>query len=196
MKVILLAGQNPFSLTYPVSLAAFDNQPLLDHHIELVVKLGFEPLVVLDGKDADLVLLNSKKLAQVELIYDTNDIPTFMTNLRSGLYATHRECFVLPIWQQIPSKKAWQQMIYSYYHRDLNQLAHVVQPYCPVNGEMTAGFPLLVTKNGRLFLRRNKDIQSLSDERVKLARVAVLQPAITTQVNFSDQDLPELRAAL
>lgn len=196
MKLILLAGQNPLNLDEPVALCKIGDELLLDLQIQNAFTLGFEPLVVLDGADADTVLRSSKKISDVELVYDTNDIPSFMSNLRSGLYGTNRECFVLPIWQTSPVKKAWQQLTYSYHHRELQSAAHLLQPYCPIYGEMTPGYPLFVTASGRSFLKNTKDLLSLSDVRILKAKVAVSQPSITSQVNFAAQDLPELRGAL
>ncbi len=158
MDVLLLAG-------YRVDCAQTQIE-LLDEQIIKLKSLGLTPTVVLSGPFADEVLRNSKPLRDCELVYDTNDQPTLMTNLKSGIHVTTHTCFALPLEIPCPPKEHWVALKLAFQRAGFTIKSSFLQLTDAQGAPCHWGFPLFVTRLGRHLLLNEENLTSLTDPRL------------------------------
>lgn len=182
MKIVLLTGEITDQNEFCSALKMVNNKIWLDHQIEAVIPLNLEIEIVLGAKFSDDILRNSIYLRKFNIVFDPNEEEVGpLSNLRAGLFASNRECIVFPINFACPSLKVWQNLIGKLY-QDSSSKFDIVRPYCPVNGEMTPGFPVGITAGGRETILLNKEITNLQNDGLKEYRLPVLDKRIFDNV--------------
>ena len=163
MKVILLCGyRSADEGQAPLGLEVdHTGKFLVDRRIYELQCLGFEVICVLSGDSADQILRKSKRLAEVELVFDTNGF-SLASNLKAGLAATDGEsCFVIPIEVPPPPVALWNFLRESLRTDGFNTKASVY---------MTQGalwyFPMLITRSGNELIKALPEFKSISDSRL------------------------------
>jgi hypothetical protein len=164
MEVILASGYRP---SEQIGLEA-DAQGVLwiDAQIHKLQSLGLTPIIVLAGEHCDEVVQKSVLLESCDLVYDSNQADAnLLTNVKSGLKATERACFVIPAEVPVPRESIWKHLKLGLNHQGYGTNNHLLQ----TGGEGAPwqyGFPLLITPAGRVALLNFKNLTGLTDRRL------------------------------
>lgn len=172
MKTLLLAGYR----THDEGEIALglqrdeNNVTLIDRRIGELRALGYGVVIVLAGQNADEQLRLCPRIAEAELVYDTNDHEANLaTNMKAGLLACPGEaCFVLPVEVAAPEWKYWAFIRGSWRTHIFHEPAAALQ--VSLKGappQLQYGFPLLVTRHGNRQIARADGLVSLHDARLK-----------------------------
>ncbi len=167
MTVLLLCGyrkSEPSEITLGVDL--------IDKRILQLRGLGLNVICVLAGQSADDQLRYCKRIADCELAFDTNDVPTLATNVKAGLAATGGEgCFILPVEVPCPASCHWNDLREDWrrigFHTDNSVLQMVDAGGAPSH----YGFPLIITRKGNALIKELPEFKSLTDMRLKYLQV-------------------------
>ena len=167
MKTLLLAGyrNSPNFEDAPGLQTDASGLLRLDRRIEQLMHLGFEIVCVLSGAAADLQIRRSRRLAEVELVFDNNDAEvTLVTNVRAGLAAAGRDpCFCLPVEVPWPAAASWTRLTeISWTDTAGASLAQVRA----ADDDRDFGFPLLITRRGTDQIASLDGLSSLVDPRL------------------------------
>lgn len=143
---------------------------VIDSRIRQLKWLGYNVICVLSGEYADDQLRYCPKIADCELVFDTQDEPNLATNLKAGLAGTDGAgCFMLPVEIPVPPREDWEAIREGWrtkgFLTETNIYKGVASHY---------GFPLLVTRKGNSAIREMKGFRSLTDERLKYEDLASL----------------------
>ena len=173
MKVLLLCGyrisdheQIPLGLERTSS-----GECLIDRRIDELQAQGFEVICVLAGHSSEQVLRESRRLADVELVFDTNaEQASLASNLQAGLAATAGEgCFALPLEVPCPPPEAWASLRERWRREGFHTDISVFQLVAPLGAPWHFGFPLLISRKGNARIRASHGFVSLVDTRLKYA---------------------------
>ena len=173
MNVILLAG---YKEPLQVALTKVNGLSWIDFQIQRLLDMNFNVVTVLGYNFADDILSNSHLIQKTEMIFDTNNNPNWMTNLKSGLYTFSNYGFALPLETLAPGKFIWDKLIESYYKHGSNH--HIIQGHAPLKGKMKAGFPILISEFGRDFLIERESQSTLNDKDLKALKVPFISSEI------------------
>ena len=177
MKALILAGyRNDADVDDAPGLSELaDGTLLLDHRIAQVEALGYTVICVLSGEAADHQIRRSRRLADVELVFDTYGADVnLVSNVRAGLKALleHEPCFVLPVEIPCPPRAAWARLTHAAY--EAGPRVHLAQvTYDGAEATRDFGFPLLVTRFGVKELDRLPELESLADTRLEYLRPTI-----------------------
>jgi hypothetical protein len=180
-KIILLAGESNLS----TALTEVNGMPFIDWQIQNLLSLNFEIYVVVDTKSSDLIIRNSKKLDECELVYDANYNSSFMTNFRSALYVTYNMSFILPLTEFNYPKEVYKKLMNNYLKFGSNTNFHMFQTHSIKNGIFKPIFPILITAKGNHYLRHNKSIDNLNENQLHIYNGLVKpasEPLLSPQV--------------
>ncbi len=142
---------------------------LIDYRISQLEARGHDIVCVLSGNSADEQLRCCPKIANTELVFDTNeDAYSLISNTRAGAFATEREAiFVLPLEVTPPAQSAWKFLLYELARIGYATPYSLLQAVTAQGAPCHFGFPLLLTREGSSLLRENADMTSLVDKRLK-----------------------------
>lgn len=169
MKAILLSGyrasdfnEEPLGLT-----RAQGGATLMDTQIQQLIQLGLEVICVVSGQDAEQQLRVCPRIADTDLVFDTNDQVSLASNLKSGLAATGEEgCFALPVEITPPPAEVWRFLKHEWARLGFAFEAPVLQAVDAQGAPWHFGFPLLITKTGNKMIRGLTSFHSLTDSRL------------------------------
>lgn len=140
---------------------------LIDQKIEELRRLGFAVVCVLSGQHADEQLRLCRRIAEVELVYDTQEEPNLATNIKAGLAGTDGSaCFVLPVEVPTPPFSEWSAV------REHWRRLGFHTPTWLYRAPSQLGFPLLVTRAGNKGILDAEGFRSLVDARLKYQDLA------------------------
>lgn len=179
MKAILLCGYRQLADDEPVL-----GEGLLDSKIRDLRAMGSsEIVVVLGGPRADEYLIKSKLIHDIELVFDTNDDLSLMTNLRAGLKAGEHitGCFVIPIEIESPDTAVWKFLLNEGRQAQYSEQTHIVQAIDELGAPFQSGFPLFVTRQGNKFIQETKELTGLLDARLSYLHQVYQQEADVAQ---------------
>lgn len=176
MNTILLAGFQD-SEKKNSGMIEFNGQLWIDWQIEQLLSLGHQVTVVLGDVHSELLLSESKLIKMCDLVFDTNEITTLMTNLRAGLHSVVRHSNILPITTPAPHSEAWNRLSDHYFRINAEKF-DLLRSFCPIDGQMHEGFPLIVTRVGAKKIKANEEIKSLTDSRLTFSPVPHLNKSI------------------
>jgi len=168
MKTILLAGyRHSENHDEAPGLQVDANGSMrLDRRIEQLMTLGHEIVCVLAGASAELQMRRSKRLEDVELVFDNHDVEAnLVTNVRAGLAAAgHDPCFCLPVEIPWPSTASWTELTrVSWTDTAGASVAQIIE----AGTAREFGFPLLITRRGTHEIPRLDHLRSLADPRLE-----------------------------
>lgn len=193
MKVALLAGdRNGLDQIPTRALEVYEGELLLDRQIRDLQSLGLEIVTILNFGDCESILRASRLLAECELIFDPNDTSDFFSQLSAAALGCDERFFVLPLHTPAPSKPTWLRLEHHFYKKAGESESHVFQPFCPRKGDLLGGFPLLITRAGIKIFRSGRNFTALSDTRLELTPVPVLDAAVLAQFPKPSQPLRAL----
>ena len=153
MRTILLAGYKKATPEDCPWLVSEDGLPILEGRIREARKFGQQCIVVLAGEVADEALRVCPSLDQCELIFDTNQEPTLLSNLKAALSVGTDPALVLPAELSFGDETAVFELI-----------GRAAQQGPRANSEVIRqSFPLLITLRGCEAVLRNKTLTSLAD---------------------------------
>ena len=139
----------------------------LDRQIENLQSLDLNPIVVLSGTAADHVILNSRKLPEVDLVFDTNDLEANLTtNIKAGLHMVSHTAFAQPLEVPCPPKEVWMALRRAYTETGFTTKMSMIQLFDPKGAPWHWGFPLFITRLGRHQLLNEDNLTSLTDSRL------------------------------
>lgn len=184
MKVLLLAGIEPDRPGKTNrALQEMGDEIFIDQSIQQLESLGLEVVVVLAGFESEEILRKSHRLEHCELVYDTNFAQsTLVSNLRAGLYAVQRECFVFPITASLPERSVWMALLNHFFTQSYATGTHIVKTN-------QHEWPLLITAKGKSLLRKNSYIKTLSHPSLLWETVDLSSMDLTAQV-IGDNSTP------
>ena len=139
---------------------------LLDRRIFQLRALGLSPVCVLAGNRADDQLRGARLLASADLVFDTNDPCSLISNTRAGAFTCDGEAaFVLPLEVPPPPLEIW-----NFLRNEYGKVGFAT-PYAFLQAVSQGapchfGFPLLLTRQGGRALRETSDLKSLLDSRL------------------------------
>ncbi len=176
MRVLLLCGYRALDEgEIALGLArGGDGKTLLDSQIEALLALGMEVTCVLSGANADEQLRQCRRLAEVDMVFDTAAPTTLLSNAREGaLSAPHEACFILPVEVPVPARPVWDFLRNEYAKVGFNTEESVLQAFVQAQGApWHFGFPLLFTYQGCQCLQNTEDLNGLVDTRLKYLHLA------------------------
>ncbi len=179
MKITLLTGSFENDKDTCYSLEKVNNQLYIDIQLEKLLALKCDIDVVLGYKHSDEIMRNSLLLKNCDPVFDPNELEgSRLSNLFAGLYATHGECFFLPIQYMSPSEKDWKKIINRLY-QVANDGFDVLRPYCPIDGKMSAGYPLGVSRSGKMKLMSDRSINNINEADLKEYKLPILDSSLT-----------------
>ncbi|MGZ3722893.1 MAG: hypothetical protein ACXVA9_08195 [Bdellovibrionales bacterium] len=158
-----------------LGLTRDDNgKTLLDSQIEALLALGMEVTCVLAGANADEQLRQCRRLAEVDMVFDTATPLSLLSNAREGaLSAPHEACFILPVEVPVPPREVWDFLRNEYSKVGFKAEESVLQALVPAQGApWHFGFPLLFTHQGCQCLQNTEDLAGLVDTRLKYLHLA------------------------
>ncbi len=175
MKTLLLCGYRPPDENELALGVGVKRGPgglsLLDQRIVQLTELGHELICVVNGASSDIQLRHSEKLPTTELVFDTNEPGTLISNTRSGVFAAPGEAFfVLPLEVPPPAPAAWAFLQNEYGKVGFGASHAMLQT--PSGQGTHYGFPLLLTRFGAKQLRDTPELRSLIDLRLKYLHLA------------------------
>ena len=174
MKAILLGGyRNSEHSEDPLGIQRVEGgQRQLDAQIHALSQLGMEVVCVLSGQHADEQLRLCPRIANTELVFDTNDHVNLASNLKAGLAATDGEsCFVIPVEISPAPVPIWRALREDLRHIGFHTEHSVLQAVDTRGAPWHFGFPLLVTRKGNELIRGLSSFQSLLDPRLNYRQV-------------------------
>ncbi len=165
MKTLLLCGyrnpnnEPPLGLTPEVKWKD-QNLTTLERQIQSLKKISQDVVCVLSGTQAEVQIRQTRALDSCEIVYDTNEHASLMTNVQAGLALTQEAVFVLPVEVPAPSPEVWNELMVRYAQLGWCtprlglqlELDDLRAPY---------GFPLLVTRTGNQTLKKSGKIDDL-----------------------------------
>lgn len=178
MKVVLLAGYRFDSNVddAPGLGRTADGTLQLDHRIAQLEALGLHVICVVSGEAAAHQISRSRRLADVELVYDTHagDV-NLISNIRAGLVALleHEPCFVMPVELPCPARDTWTKLTHAAYAADAAGAKVSLAQIHRADDPHDFGFPLLVTRFGVKELARLENLVSLADTRLEYLRPSI-----------------------
>jgi hypothetical protein len=139
MKTLLLCGYR--GGREPLGLERDEKgRTLIDRRISALSEMGFEPICVLAGAQADRQLSESRLIQSCELAFDGHPAPDVTSNVRAGLSAVGEEAaFILLVEFTLPEKNILQALAQEY-----SRVGRATS--APFLG--SSGFPLLLTPSG------------------------------------------------
>lgn len=163
MKILLLCGYRiNDDLSAPLGL------DVLDARISELQGLGGEVYIVMSGPTADQYLVESKKIHDCELVYDTNSQPSLTTNLRAGLTAVaDHNVFVVPVELPVADTAVWKMLLEEGRRVQFSTETDVVQAITYKGAPYHYGFPLFITRQGNKRIQEFTDLQGLIDARLR-----------------------------
>lgn len=170
MKTLLLCGYRPKDET-ELALGVSRETPqfnLIERRLAQLRELDHQVICVVSGADADAQLRHCPSMQDAELIFDTGDPISLLSNARSGIFAAPREAyFVLPLEIAPPPPDIWAFLKNEYGKVGFATPLALIQAVAPVEGAPCHhGFPLLLTRTGAKLLQETPDLQSLVDPRL------------------------------
>jgi hypothetical protein len=165
MSVVLLCGyrereEGEIALFYSV----------LDTRIRDLKRMNFEVVCVLSGAYAEDQLRHCKRIADCELVFDTQENPNLATNLKAGLAGTDGAgCFVLPVEIPPPAPQEWETLREGWRMRGFLTETSIYKA-----AASQYGFPILVTRKGNSTIRELTGFRTLLDERLRYEDLATL----------------------
>ncbi|MGE4130291.1 MAG: hypothetical protein AB7F86_01565 [Bdellovibrionales bacterium] len=174
MKVLLLSGyRTSENQEDPLGVGRTPTgERLLDRQIHLLSQLGMEVICVLAGHSADEQLRLCPRIANTELVFDSNETTTLATNAKSGLAAAPGEsCFIMPIEISIPPGDLWRALKQEGFKFKNTEACHVLQAINDGGSPWHYGFPLFVTPFGNRQIRELNQFVSLTDPRLLFHKV-------------------------
>ena len=141
---------------------------LIEHRLRQLREFDQEVICVVSGADADAQLRHCPAIQNAELIYDTNDPISLLSNARAGIFAAPREAyFVLPLEVPPPPPEVWAFLKNEYGKAGFATPLALIQAVASVEGAPCHhGFPLLLTRTGAKLLQETPDLRSLVDPRL------------------------------
>jgi hypothetical protein len=175
MKAILLSGYRSSEFNDPA--LGTDLLPTgerrLDNQIQQLQALGFEVICVVSGPDAEEQLRHCARIADTELVFDTNDNVSLASNLKAGLAATNGEgCFVIPVEIAAPPADVWRFLNQEWRRIGFTVDAPVIQATDAQGAPWHSGFPLIITRRGNELIRKMTSFHSLTDPRLSYLHLA------------------------
>lgn len=180
-SVILLCG---YKREFPLAIEQLKNQSLVNHQIDQLLRLNLNVIVSLAYEYADIIIDHTPLLEKCEMVFDTNESPNWITNIKSGLFSIPQFGFVLPLETPTPQLWVWNHLLKA--HNKIENRAHMIQPCVPVKGQIKPGFPLLITESGKHFLLDNESDSVFSSENLSITRFPILSPEILFQFNVKN----------
>jgi hypothetical protein len=177
MKTLLLCGYRAHD-NHELALGVSQSgESLIDQRIQELLQMGHDLICVVGGAEADKQLRHCRNIQLTELVYDTNEPGTLLSNTRSGVFAAPGEaCFVLPLEIPPPPPEVWT-FLRNEYGKAGFASPHAMLQATLTNGEPVTshhfGFPLLLTRFGGQLLRETPDLRGLLDDRLKYLRLAI-----------------------
>ncbi len=171
MKVLLLCGyRTSDEQETPLGLERdSDGITLIDQRIQQLQEMGLEVICIVAGNIAEAQLRQCSRIANVELVYDDEQHPSLLTNIRFGLEAVDDDgCFVLPV--ELPSppaeywarlKEEWRKVRFDSDYSFLQGVDTTTGAPCHL------GFPLIVTRAGNKQIVSTPEIRQMLDARLK-----------------------------
>ena len=165
MSVVLLCGYREREAG---EIALFHS--VIDHRIRELKRMGLEVICVLSGAYADDQLRHCARIADCELVFDTQENPNLATNLKAGLAGTDGAgCFVLPVEIPPPGPHEWETLRKGWRVRGFLTETSIYKA-----AASQFGFPILVTRNGNSTIREMTAFRTLLDERLRYEDLASL----------------------
>lgn len=148
MKTLLLCG---YRRGEPLGLERDENRrTLIDRRIMTLTEMGFEPVCVLAGMQADRQLSECPLIQNCALAFDDQPLPSVMTNVRAGLKLAGEEAsFILPVETPLPEEDVFWSLIQEFSR---------VGRSTPATFLGCAEFPLLLTPVGAKFILEKQDL--------------------------------------
>ena len=167
MDVLLLGGYRPDCNHFALRREN-DNEPIhLDKQIHQLQELGLNPIVILSGSAADHVILKSRKLPEVDLVFDTNDLESnLFTNTKAGLHMVSNTAFALPLEVPCPTKEIWTALRREFQSIGFSTKVAVLQLKDDKGAPWHWGFPIFLTRLGRHLLLNDSELTSLTDPKL------------------------------
>jgi hypothetical protein len=163
MTVVLLCGYRNREDSEPALFYS-----CLDNRIAELKRMKFNVVCVLAGAHAEDQLRLCPRIADCELVFDTQDEPNLATNLKAGLAGTDGSgCFVLPVEIPCPSWAEFETVREGWRTRGFLTETSV---YKAASSDF--GFPLLVTRKGNAAIREMANFRTLTDGRLKYEDLA------------------------
>lgn len=179
MKVLLLSGYRPHFETGKALGTDLNAQgvTLLDRRIEQIREHGLKVVVVVSGHSAEEQLRLCRRIAEVELVFDTNDaLATLATNFKAGLRAAAGEAFfTLPVDIPPPPVEIWSLLRDAWRALPGASDVSMLQVVNDQGAPWHFGFPLLCTRAGGELLTQITDFNSFLDVRLKYQHVVFHQ---------------------
>ena len=148
----------------------------IDTRIRELRRMGLNVICVLGGAQADDQLRYCRRIAECELVFDTNDQPNLATNLKAGLAGTDGSgCFAMPVEVPCPSREAFALLREEWRTRGFHTGTHVYRLVDEVGAPSQSapyGFPLLVTRSGNSSIKKMTGFRGLLDARLVYAEVS------------------------
>jgi hypothetical protein len=171
MRTLLLCGyrtrdENEVAL----GVGRDDNgETLIDRRIVQLRALGLDVVCVLAGANADEQLRYCRTIQDTELVFDTNEPMSLLSNTRAGSFAVPGDaCFAIPVEVVPPPAETWGFLLNEYGKLGFGTKHGILQAVDPIQGApWHFGFPLLITREGTKILTKTPDLRSLVDTRLK-----------------------------
>jgi|GEM_PF-1332386 len=164
----------------------------IDNRIRELRHLGLDVICVLGGATADEQLRHCRRIADCDLVFDTNDQPNLASNLKAGLAGTDGSgCFALPVEVPCPPREAFEILREVWRTRgfltETNIYQLVSREGAPLQETIPLhyGFPLLITRSGNSSIKEMQGFHSLLDTRLKYAQLEESQHADLASVEHT-----------
>lgn len=166
MKVLILCGYRKFgNQTREIATR-------LDHSINEFHRLGHKVIVALAGLEAEEILLRSRHLQDVELVFDTNEPANLWTNVKSGLAAIASDaCLLHPIEVSLPVPAHIRSLMKAWFLQHSGSQPHFIQLTDRDGALLEFGFPLLISNKGVGEVKKLLDSKGLNDPRLSYLQV-------------------------